>query len=363
MRQDIPELTSLRFFAALAVVISHMHGLGFIDAPELHRFLDGGRPAVAFFFMLSGFVLCLRYAPADLGGRYFTARFARIYPVHIFGLALSVPAVLFVAMTDAALADRMFALKGNISALLIVSFLAQVLLLTAWIPVAGINQPWSFATWSLSCEVFFYCVFPALRKRLSNWSARALVALAASAWLAQAAWCFAVPLVFPENRAGFLIYQFPLPHLFEFITGMMCGILYRRGALERLAGYGRAGVAIALAGLVLLSVFQPLHPAYLLQGPLFAVLILAVAVSGGTGPLLNGKLVLLGAASYSLYIVHVPVLTALKLCGMQDYPLPVLLGLVGLSVLAFKYVEEPCRRVILGWRGPAAVRDGERTAH
>src|SRR5690242_12787179 len=81
----LPALTSLRFLAALAVFLHHA-GL----------FADGFF-GVTFFFVLSGFILTYNYRRtlAD-GGRgavwdFYVARFARVYPLHIFALIAALP--------------------------------------------------------------------------------------------------------------------------------------------------------------------------------------------------------------------------------------------------------------------------------
>lgn len=344
MKQDIPELTSLRFFAALAVVVSHVHGLGFADIPAVHHFLDGGRPAVAFFFTLSGFVLTLRYKPDNIDRGYFAARFARIYPVHLLGLAISAPTVLFVATNNPGLAESLFALKGHVSVLLVLSMMCQLLLLTAWTPVAGLNQPWNGPAWSLSCEAFFYILFPRLRRLFSDRPVYFLAAVVACAWVIQMLWINLVPIFAPANRAGFLVSQFPLPHLFEFVSGVVCGILYSRGQMQTLVPYWKLGALAAILCIVILSAFQPVQPAYSIQGPFFAVLISMIAIGSGIGFLRNKNLVLLGASSYSLYITHVPILLALKIAGFHWNAVIIISGLMFISVGVFWFFEEPLRR-------------------
>jgi peptidoglycan/LPS O-acetylase OafA/YrhL len=100
--REIPELTSTRCIAALCVVVSHLHGLGFISAPALHDFLDGGRPAVSFFFILSGFIMNRNY-PSLRGSatkRYMRSRLARLYPTVILSLMIALPAGLYMAATS-----------------------------------------------------------------------------------------------------------------------------------------------------------------------------------------------------------------------------------------------------------------------
>ena len=84
----IDGLTSLRFFAALAIVFHHARGLVFPDS-----FMPGVPLAagVSFFFVLSGFILSYVYTGRlEKVGLYnfYTSRFARLWPAHIFTFAL-----------------------------------------------------------------------------------------------------------------------------------------------------------------------------------------------------------------------------------------------------------------------------------
>jgi len=59
---SLPALTSIRFFAAITVVVSHYSELAYsIDPRRSFDFVDGGRPAVSLFFVLSGFILTFTY--------------------------------------------------------------------------------------------------------------------------------------------------------------------------------------------------------------------------------------------------------------------------------------------------------------
>uniref|UniRef100_UPI003F4F4F26 acyltransferase family protein n=1 Tax=Caballeronia sp. LjRoot34 TaxID=3342325 RepID=UPI003F4F4F26 len=77
----LPALTSIRFLAALTVVLSHFTELGLLNAPKwFFDFVDGGPPAVSLFFVLSGFILTYTYRKTigtDGPARFYVARFAR----------------------------------------------------------------------------------------------------------------------------------------------------------------------------------------------------------------------------------------------------------------------------------------------
>jgi peptidoglycan/LPS O-acetylase OafA/YrhL len=88
---DILPLTSLRFFAALAVFASHLPLASGADQPLLNwlgkNVFYEGYWGVAFFFVLSGFILTVAYVKRlNYSGDlylFWLARFARIYPLHL----------------------------------------------------------------------------------------------------------------------------------------------------------------------------------------------------------------------------------------------------------------------------------------
>ena len=97
-QENLPELTSLRFIAAFAVLVLHYRDL-FGPLPDaLLRAIVGGQYGVTFFFVLSGFILTYRYHDWFDGGvrdgrfwRFQRLRFARIYPIYLLGLLLDTP--------------------------------------------------------------------------------------------------------------------------------------------------------------------------------------------------------------------------------------------------------------------------------
>ena len=91
----VEQLTGLRFFAALGVLLCHFHVL--IPDAEPKFLFDLGGHGVTLFFVLSGFVLTWRYdAPHQIStgktrtgqlprinlAAFASARFARIAPVY-----------------------------------------------------------------------------------------------------------------------------------------------------------------------------------------------------------------------------------------------------------------------------------------
>jgi peptidoglycan/LPS O-acetylase OafA/YrhL len=356
-RSALPALTSIRFFAALWVVISHLVVMGFMHFPAPVLWAAGdSRPAVTFFFVLSGFILAHNYSDdfdRDALRRFYVARFARIYPMLLLSLALAAPvtAVLLIS-DDKAHLFEWYGIPGNPTLPLITSLLAQLLCLTAWLPFATVNQPWNGPAWSISCEVFFYLMFPLLVRFIARltWPQRALLLIAG--FCAQGLWLVAAHELLAPSRSGFLISQWPLTHLFEFVLG----IAAERYCRASLAGSsqadhkGRVAAAMALVAIGLLVVWRPLEPAYYLLSPCFALLIAGLAVQKrpAWGLLSMRPLVLLGEASFSLYLIHVPLMHLAAISGMDhNSGLTLLFALVLSSVIVFCMIERPVRATLV----------------
>jgi peptidoglycan/LPS O-acetylase OafA/YrhL len=355
-RSSLPSLTGLRFLAAMAVVLSHFSEQHMVSVPaRLVSFLDGGRTAVSLFFVLSGFVLAYNYADLRSGQRrrYYAARFARIYPVLVLALLVAVPTVLYARHRPVVMLDW-FAVRSHPSASLAASLGAQLTMTTGWFPVAALNQPWDSPAWSVACEAFFYLAFPLLILTMRKLSTRTLLGVTAVGWALQALWIAAVKAEVPANRSGFLVSQFPLTHALEFIVGVAAGLWFLRGGrvLQSVAQARGAVIAAATAALAGLSAWQPVKPAYLLMTPFFAVLIVSLATPSRHRRQVLGAplLVLLGEASYSLYLLHIPEIHLMQVAGWTGAV--GWLGMaaaVGVSVVVFRTYETPMRLTIRRW--------------
>ncbi|PMS21251.1 acyltransferase [Trinickia dabaoshanensis] len=361
---QIASLTSARFFAALAVALSHFTALGFLHLPAFFlKFVDGGRSAVTFFFVLSGFVLAYNYyEPATRlnTSRFYLARFARVYPVLLLSLLLSATVTAYVvAGHHDNLMAQWYAIKDHKWLSLGASLLAQLLLLTGWFPLAAINQPWNGPAWSISCEAFFYAVFPSLLMRFGATSNRRMLMTCLAAWCLQGAWILAVIRFLPANRAGFVVYQFPLTHFPEFMMGVGAALYYLRAKAigESLHRRGIALIAGALIVLACIAVSGLPMPAFFFEAPVFTALILGLAQLERPvlGVLNRRPLVLLGEASFSLYLIHVPLAHWAQIAGLpgRNGWIALVFAIV-MSIVVFTRFEQPMRRRIL--RGIRTVR-------
>jgi len=353
---SLPALTSIRFIAAITVVISHYSELGLLDLPtQIFNFIDGGRPAVSLFFVLSGFILTFTYRDqlaVKGNAAFYQARFARIYPVVLLGLALCVPTTIYLLNGDnPSLLLQWYALKSSVYLALGASLICQLLLLNAWFPFAAINQPWNGPSDSVSCEAFFYLLFPLMLRKMLSMSVVRLTLVCASFFVLQGLWILFLQNFLPASRSGFLIVGLPLTRLFEFVAGIYSAILFLQLREARADRHALALKLISgsLAALVVLALWQPFSPVFYLASPLFAALILGLALM--ERPVINvlnrRVMIKLGEASYSLYLIHVPIAYLAYLAGFrQSNGWLVIVFAVATSVVIFRFYEEPLRKRI-----------------
>jgi peptidoglycan/LPS O-acetylase OafA/YrhL len=350
-RATVPALTSLRFFAALLVVIFHFGIHQPVGFP--YGVSHFGYEAVTFFFVLSGFILTYAHVesrapePFNLSASAFMAhRVARIAPAYVIALVLAAP---FFAAS--------YLFHDDYSAM---TFIAAVLLvpvaLQAWYPPAALL--WNAPAWSLSVEVFLYVsLIPLVRlfARVPN----PLILAAALALVVAAALTIAPPPVATNDPWYNFQAYFPLWHLPQFLLGVALARSFISGQRGSKATHETLMVlALAMIAAILTFLEQaPFLSSNLVLAPVFGLLIFATA--GASGPLsrllASRFLVLLGDASYGLYIIHVPLgkiwYLAFKSLKLQIPPvldfMIYLVMVVGASILLLTYIEKPARRWIL----------------
>lgn len=369
-KQPIRSLTGLRFLAALHVVVYHLWinlRADFRGLPAWALNLcTSGYLGVPLFFLLSGFVMAITYLDAPPGQgmaidarRYWVARIARIYPVYLLSLILSAP--YFLAYKMATYHGLAGALKAGANVVL------HGLLLQSWYPklMLDINPP----AWSLSVEAFFYAAFPLLGALgLTRLDRSGLRRAAVGLWLLSlglslAAFYLArtLPGADPGQIGGFRC-VFPLLRLPDFLLGIAMGRLFLLGKRQQGGSHGMwtlAAAAAILVGMALTPEASDHNLASSLMLAPFALLVHGLAQGGAwLGRILSRPLpVLLGEASYSLYILHWPLLFVLLqvLSRLEELPLiccplfyqPAFIVLaIAASLASYRYLEAPGRERI-----------------
>lgn len=383
-KQHLKSLTGLRFLAALAVFIAHIPGRW----PEFELGdLPFGAAGVGFFYVLSGFILTYVYGarlnpssgislPSELRdtnggqfafGKFYLRRFARIWPLHLVTLLISLFFVIGV--------ESFFNRPDPWAKLFVNAGLLQ-----SWVPsydwIYSLNGP----AWSLSVEAFFYLMFPLLllggvRKFVGKY---VLIVIGTIVSL------FAIDrFVSPEAESWFalnaIVHTFPPMRLFEFATGVGCGFWYlSRPQPERSAVAGKRDTTIELGAIFALIAFFAtasglgLYSAQTKYGvpeafwywfrfcgaaPVFALIVLVFASTRGvvSRVLSCRPVVYLGEISYSLYMIHMSVMLLLARQNWVNGSW-VTLGIVGCSFVfsiflasaLYQLIELPCRRWIVG---------------
>jgi len=381
----IKPLTGLRFAAALLVVLLHTFHVdtaaGAGPGPALRHGLANlvarGFVGVPFFFILSGFILTYAYVDkqrrdpegAAVDRRAFwIARFARIYPVYLFALVVAaVPMVYWSGPNGGCTTNHP-----------IISKITTPLLLQSWVPCA--QWTWNGPSWSLSVEAFFYLLFPFVAVPIGRLGRRGLYGVMTFALVAYALiialYCVVNPggenpLTMPRTVLLNTLTLNPLVHLPEFVVGVALGGLFARRrsdmprARARLARFLSPGplstlATIAIVGLLATGIVPTVQlVADLLLTPLFAALIYTVAYNEGPIAAFFSlpPLLILGEASYALYLLHQPIWNwmdhlapRLPLTGsVRSIGLyfPVFLCIaLGASLITLRAIERPARAAI-----------------
>lgn len=380
-RPTLNPLTSLRFFAAGAVWLHHTRGM-LPESGWLER-LPLGNGAVSFFFVLSGFVLHYAYrevriSPGELRSFYWR-RWTRIWPLHLLGLILALVAIVqhgpWSRMQDVLLdAGIPYGIWGALT--------AKLLLVQSWLGTQaiafGINGP----SWSISTEFGFYLLFPFLAWRLRKTWHWKILAVAGSVAFVYLLAHYAgvpdgrgrVPWSAPGNTITTLTQMCPLVRVVEFYAGILASLAFGNIVAKWRPGiaWGTVLEVVALCSLAFgawyFSTIQRAVPGgyfvnclFRWMGllPVFLVMIPVFAFgSGWISRVLSLKtLVLLGEASYALYLLHIPLrLILARYFGIsQNYDSEVGLWPVALyavicvaaSIVTYKFYEMPVRRLLL----------------
>jgi peptidoglycan/LPS O-acetylase OafA/YrhL len=340
---QLRSLTSLRFFAALLVLGSHMRPLSDSHSTLARHtyeiFLSEGYVGVTFFFILSGFILSHSYADRLLNSmvsprQFWVARIARVYPLHAMTMVMSLP---------------LSVLAGIGVAKISVQLLAQATLTQSFMPAEWVYSSLNFPAWSLSVEAFFYALFPLL-VRLSTIRLIAVVALGCvyHSIVAVCAW-----------NVHFLAYTFPPARLIDFVVGILA---YRTYVRCNEASQARATIlqlaALSSLGLMYFgarSASQALRYDLLYVLPMAAVILSCAWQHGLVARVLaRPGLVFLGDASFALYLIHQIIIRVGEI-GRSHLRSPsdltatvvyVLLS-VAASIAIYRSMEIPAKRIII----------------
>jgi peptidoglycan/LPS O-acetylase OafA/YrhL len=284
-----------------------------------------GNLRVGFFFLLSGFIILFAHVN-DIGKpeklpKFIFRRFVRLFPIYWLYTLFFVLSLLLFGGTDASMPTTF---ADWITSLTLVRFTAAV--------------PPLKVAWTLFHELAFYCIFALLifNRRIG------MVAFGLAGGVAILLYHFPAP----DARTAFNVYT--SAYNLYFLLGIGAFLLYQAG------GKGHIEIACGLLVFVAAIASMPLpnQLSQLVMMTSLALLLAGLAKLEASGKLpVPSFLILIGDASYSIYLTHENFLGTLlklvrkirlyELIGAQASYLLVLVGAVALGQVAYLIIEKP----------------------
>jgi peptidoglycan/LPS O-acetylase OafA/YrhL len=373
-------LDSMRGVFACLVALYHLHTTSWLGNLPLIR---GGWLFVDFFFVLSGFVIASAYrkrlAEGFGIGNFMWLRMGRVYPLHIFMLALFLIGEIVAMSASGGVTQRvLFADGKSIEALLGSVFLVQIFGIWPYLV-------WNGPSWSIAAEVWTYLLFAVLA-RFARWFDPILIAAALASGAA---------LLFTGDGGLDRTFDFSLVRcIFSFSLGALTHSAYALATARGSRWGARTGSLLELTAAGATLVFVWLRPGGVttLLAPLFfiaCVLVFAHAKGFLSALLATAPFRMLGLLSYSIYMTHAFVISrmldvfhfagrrlgietvaidgsrktlAIAGAGGEIATVAVLLAVVAMSLGTYYLVERPCRewsrrRLAAGGKGQVELRE------
>lgn len=347
MRHKLTGIQCLRAVAALLVVFFHLQLFeqkmpGPAVMPSQMTY---GMAGVDLFFVISGFIVTTislgRFGSPGYAPHFLRLRFFRIYPtywVYSFGL-------LAVYLVAPQMVNHTHGKPDLLLSLLL-------------LPQRG--TPLLFVSWTLAFELFFYAIFAVMLR----WLRQSQLPYVLCAW---AVVVVAGDLTLDTDQPVLGLVFSPL--ILEFIMG--CGVALFMAELDGKAGW--LCVLLGGGGFIAGSMFLDLAcvpfgwwSRTIIYGPSAALLVAGVIGIERAGVRFPRILVLLGDASYSLYLSHILVIGAVVDVWVRFATSPSLANHIAAlstellaatiwALISFRFIEHPLLTLLRGHRARRSV--------
>lgn len=319
----IANIQMLRAVAALAVVLHHTQfHLQTIHGTPLFALV--GRAGVDLFFLISGFVMV--YTTRDSQRttiQFWIDRALRIVPLYWLGTTLVI--VLFLAGLPA-LDVQQLKVTDIIKSYLFIPYIATY----------GEGRPLLDVGWTLNFEIYFYALFG-----LTFFVRSQVKALAMLGALFVAIWLF----VKLSPGLPWVVAHYGSALVFEFLIGGVVALWYMKRADGQPVRRPVLGMTLIGAGLVAVLVggwqfaeivnYHPELRVAVFGGPSVLVLAGALLLEQAGYAVKSRFVLLLGAASYAIYLVHPFVLQPAVPLFNAIMPGSTLMHIAGAAAVAF----------------------------
>ena len=226
----IKELTPVRFALCMMIFAHHAYS-----------YTAGGAPAVAAFFILSGFCMTLGYKERILSGNfnyidYLKVRFAKFYTIHWVTLLAFVIIAFYAG--DLIINKRVF--------------MTNVLLLQSWIPEQSYYFSYNAIAWYLSSALFAYLCFPMIIMILHKIQLKQRIGLFVAMLIGYGNVVYAMP----SSYYHAMLYINPVCRCVDFVIGIYLAEWFMTMNTERIKRCGwlfDLGLIISFAALNIAS--------------------------------------------------------------------------------------------------------------
>ncbi len=310
-KSDVNNFTLLRLMLALMVVLGHAKLLSGTAWP--HFPFNLADAAVDAFFVVSGYLITGSYLRCHGLWSFYVRRIFRFYPMYLFIVLAQAAAMLLLLLPAGPFSEATQTLRYVAANAVLANF--------AQYDIGGVlnglrNPGINPSLWTLKIEIGFYLIVPAICVATQRYGARVLAAIFVGSV------AYAVIL---RHRGDLRLAQQLPGQLQFFVTGMA---LYLYGQRLRVNPWFTA--LIAAAFFIAWSFVQPIPE---------GLRPLAVAAFVHSFALSTPPLRLRTDLSYSVYLIHGPLLQILILTGVFHDRLPWIGGVVAV-VLALAWVTE-----------------------
>jgi exopolysaccharide production protein ExoZ len=310
----LQSIQAMRAVAALFVVLSHLQPIEkkYVGYSLLPDWAVLGVSGVDLFFVISGFVMVTvtqKKGGADVVG-FLWSRFVRIFPTYWFYFGL----ILCVYIVAPHWVNAAYGSPPDV--------LTSFFLIFTPVPLVAVS-------WSMTHELWFYVVFAGLLFLPQRWRSGGL-----GVWAA---------VLIVAHSEYVLLHAFGL----EFIFGALLATAFSKGL--RVPPW--ICIAAAGVGLWMASFASPPWSPFVrvaIFGIPYGLLVLGMVGAERDGLRFPSALCRIGDASYSLYLCHVIVMSALGRLMLALGGVPPVLGVVVLlassiaaAMLSYRYIETP----------------------